>query len=610
MLAHGFNTLKRHILPGAILVILILVVWKVTSFPTIQARANAALPPRAFLPLTLKTDIDLTIAEVKVIQGTSVSDRYTVYIAGRQALMRVFVETSTGKSISGVTARLCGDDAVSTSLGCLLPDNDSITAPSKENKLSRTLNFSLPTGWLRPGYSYHVDLDPQGLIHESNQTNNRYPATGMQPFNFVNAPALESVIVPIAYQPFNSPQVYSPQIDDLDYLTFLPIKILPIPAATYQTHAPYLYQPTEIVYNLDNLDGAGWAKLLDEITAIHNMEDPAGSKNYYGLVNSFDAHGCDSGCITGVGNLGGSGGYQTAVGWSGAGEASPEASGTMVHELGHNFNRKHVLCSGFETNPDFSFPYPGGKIGQFGLDVAAGLLYDPSRYSDFMSYCSPTWTSDYTYWKVYQFRQSAALRVETSRSAEEAFYISGFISPGGKVTLRPVYRQAVEMPGLAEGPYVLEMLGSEGEVVATHAFNPVEVADAPGYRLFGFFVPVIDGLNGLRLRVGERLMVERSIIERMDTAAFEIGALSLEGDQNRTSLRWPAVSHPSADIVYRLRFSADNGRTWQVLALDRSDPVFHLPSRSGIDFSWGLIEVQASDGIHTQTRIFSLVGIK
>jgi len=606
VLARGFNTLKHHFPPGAILVILILVVWKVTSFPSIQARANASLMPRAFLPLTLKTDIDLTVAEVKVIQGTSASDSFAVYIAGRQALARVFVETSTGKSISGVTARLCGDDEVDTSLGCNQPDNGSITAPSKENKLNRTINFSLPTNWLRPGYSYQVDLDPQGLIHESDQTNNRYPATGIQPFNFVNAPDLKSVIVPVAYQPYNSPQVYYPQTDDLDYLTFLPIKVLPIPAATYQTHAPYLYQPAEIRYNLDNLNGDGWVRLLDEITAIHNMEDPTGSKNYYGLVDSFDAHECNNGCITGVANLGGSGGYQTAVGWSGYGEASPEASGTMVHELGHNFNRKHVLCSGFETNLDLSYPYPGGKIGQFGLDVATGTLYDPNSTFDFMGYCSPTWTSDYTYWHIYQFRQSAELREEISRPPEDAFYISGFISPSGRVTLRPVYRQAVQMPGLVEGSFVLEMLGSEGEVLATHTFNPVEVADSPGYRLFGFFVPAIDGLNGLRLREGERLLVERSNVDRMDTAAFEIGALSLEGEQNTTSLLWPAVSHPSADIVYRLRFSADGGRTWQVLALDRSDPVFPLPSRSGMDFSQGLIEVQASDGLHTSTRIFSV----
>ena len=96
----------------------------------------------------------------------------------------------------------------------------------------------------------------------------------------------------------------------------------------------------------------------------------------------------------------------------------------------------------------------------------------------------------------------------------------------------------------------------------------------------------------------------------MDTEAFEIGALSLEGDQNKTSLRWPAVSHPSADVVYRLRFSADNGRTWQVLALERSNPVFSLASRSGMDFWRGLIEVQASDGIHTQTRVLNLGGIK
>src|SRR4030067_1297961 len=150
MIMHGFKSLNRKILPGAVLVVLILTAWMEISSPLAKAKASEALTPRAFLPLTLKTDIDLTVAEVKVIQGTSASDSFAVYIAGRQALARVFVETSTGKSISGVTARLCGDDEVDTSLGCNQPDNGSITAPSTQNKKKRTINFSLPTNWLRP----------------------------------------------------------------------------------------------------------------------------------------------------------------------------------------------------------------------------------------------------------------------------------------------------------------------------------------------------------------------------------------------------------------------------------------------------------------------------
>src|SRR4030067_1613543 len=180
MIMHGYKSLNRKILPGGVLVVLILTAWMEISSPLAKAKASEALTPRAFLPLCLKTDIDLPVAAVKVIQATSASDSFAAHIAGRPALARVFVATSTGKSISGVTARLCGDDWANTSLGCILPDNGSITAPSKENKLSRTLNFSLPTGWLRPGYSYHVDLDPQGAIHEGERNKHRSPATRAQ----------------------------------------------------------------------------------------------------------------------------------------------------------------------------------------------------------------------------------------------------------------------------------------------------------------------------------------------------------------------------------------------------------------------------------------------
>lgn len=605
MFPNRFNILRRLFISGALLVISIFMVWKGASFTSAKANSDGVLTPRVYLPLTLKTDIDLTVAKVKIIQATTASEEFAINIAGRQALARVFVDTSTGKNISGVTARMCAGVEGAPNPSCILADNGPITVPSKENDLSRTLNFTLPIGWLQPGYSYHVDLDPQGLIHESNRTNNRYPATGRQSFNFVSAPDLRSVIVPVAYQPFNTSQVYLPELDNLDYLTFLPIKILPIPAFTYQTHATYFYQPTEIRYNLNNPFGDGWSRLLEEITAVHHMEDPAGSQHYYGLVNSYDAHGCSSSCITGVGYFGGTGGYFTAVGWSGSGEASPLASETMVHELGHNFKRKHVQCS-FEPNPDPTYPYPGGKIGRWGLDVATATLYDPNITYDFMSYCAPSWTSDYTFWNIYQYRQSAALGVATSPLPEDALYISGIISPDGQITLRPVYRQVVELPDLLAGPYLLEMLGREGEVLATHSFTTLDVADAPGFRLFGFFVPAIDGFSGLRLRMGERILVERTNYDPMDKAAFEIGALSLEGDQDQPSLRWPAVSNPSADVVYRLRYSADAGLTWQVISLDWGKTEFRIPTHSGIDLSRGLIEVQASDGIHTITRVFNL----
>ena len=70
-------------------------------------------------------------------------------------------------------------------------------------------------------------------------------------------------------------------------------------------------------------------------------------------------------------------GSPIAVGWSGNPDGSYSSGETMTHELGHNMGREHVACRGDEDWPDTNYPYWGGLIGTWGLDVATGTLYKP-----------------------------------------------------------------------------------------------------------------------------------------------------------------------------------------------------------------------------------------
>jgi hypothetical protein len=549
-----------------------------------------------FLPLVYRGDIDLFVSDAKVIQGTTMSQDYQVFIANRDAVMRVFVGLEGGSKVKGVTGKLCGYDQAGFSMGCLLPDNTSINAPSFEATLKRTLNFRLPEDWVKPGYAYHVEIDPDHHIADGNPDNNRFPEQGIQPFNFVNATPLDVVVAPIEYKPYPSNQTFYPLIDDLSYLTPYPIKMLPIPAANYQTHASISYQPSQSEHNLDTRKG--WQLLLNVITSVHDMEDPSGDSHYYGLVNSYDAHGCNDSCITGVANLGG----KSAVGWTGFGEGTVEASKTLVHELGHNFGRKHVLCTGSEPDIDPNYPYPDGSIGQFGLDVQEGILYDPAIYKSFMSYCYDTWTSDYTYWNIYKYRKTSSGINRQSDIQGEAIYVRGILSPDGEATLLPVYRQSGQMAPPAAGQYSLDLLSASGEVLGTYPFEMYTVPDADGYRHFGFFVPETAGLDGLRLRIGDQILEEKIITAKFEPQMLAKDAPVIETAGERVIVRWPEVIHPTVPIYYRLRLSVDNGLTWQVLSLDWTEPRFLMPPGLGNS----LVEVQASDGIHTTTNVYPL----
>jgi len=589
-------------------IILLLEVMLITSSLIVDSASGEDLTDEpafeVYLPWVRNNNIDIFIDQVKIIQGTSASGAYQLVVANRDTLVRVFVGSKDGIEVSGVTGRLCGYDVEGKSLGCENATNGAIKAPSIEKNLNRTLNFELPAGWINPGHSFHVKIDPNEVIEDGYRPNNRYPLQGLQPFNAIETSPLKVMVIPIEYIPFPGGQSYLPKRNNLDYLTSLPIKLLPAPGVEYQVGVLRAYQPGSAKDNLDSV--GGWSNLLSMIGAIHAMEEPAGAFNYYGLVNSYDAHGCANGCITGISYLGRTGPYQSAAGWSGLGEGTGEASQALVHELGHNFNRKHVLCNGNEGNPDEAYPYPGGSIGVFGLDVAENVLYPPGQYSDFMSYCSPVWMSDYTFWNIHQFRQSMFVQSLAVGSPQDALFVSGWLDEGGELRLRNVYRQTAPIQPLQGGRFRLELLDKDHQVIAAYPFEMAEVADVPGTYQFGFFVPFEPGLSGLRVRLGGQLLGEKFVAGELSGEERINRGLGVQSIQDRTRLEWPARVHPAESITYRLRISQDSGETWQVLALDWPEPAYLLPE-GFLDASGKLLlEVQASDGIHTRTEIYEI----
>src|SRR5688572_7969448 len=108
----------RQLLAGGLLLVAALLAAPVRAVPAAHPAqaayphsgsfaAPGALTPRAYLPLVKKSPIyDLAISRVEVIQGVTLGDSSTTHIAGRPALLRVFVSLSGGTSLAGVTARV------------------------------------------------------------------------------------------------------------------------------------------------------------------------------------------------------------------------------------------------------------------------------------------------------------------------------------------------------------------------------------------------------------------------------------------------------------------------------------------------------------------------
>ena len=591
------------------------VILAMAAWPAAQAGSPAAfqvalpiimVPPGPyFLPIISKAPlapvVDLSINRIEIIQGITMSDAYTVQVANRPALVRVFVNLSGAGTQPGVSGRLTryvgGNAQDSLDAGPI-----TVLAVTSEGSLAETLNFTLPANWLAAGTSYVFQLDPSNSVAETNENNNRYPPGGQASFNFQGAPTLDVVVVPVHYARSGATAT-DPPTADLSYLTWMPIRVYPLSQINYSLHASITFSG-----DLRPSDGSGWEALLQQITTLHSQEDLAEHKNYFGLVDSVAADGCGGGCIAGIGWINQQNGFasKSAVGFAGFPGDRNQASPTMTHEMGHNFGRNHAPCGVTGEGP---FPYPNASIGQWGYDNVTAQLFDPNTYRDYMSYCHPAWTSDFTYKAIFDAWSwvSAPFGAAAQASPADAWVVSGSFNGANQWQVGPAHVQA--MPSIspaASGPLRLDLVDATGQVFRSQMFAAVPISidrldsgfDQQGFRVV---LPPALGATGFRIYQGDQVVYQRVAQGPAPSLASTLStATTAEG----TRLGWNLASGP-ADVTYSVRLSNDGGQSWQVLAVDQPASSILLPATSAKGGGALLVEVQASDGVRTDTRAYA-----
>ncbi|MBV1858525.1 MAG: zinc-dependent metalloprotease, partial [Nannocystaceae bacterium] len=140
---------------------------------------------------------------------------------------------------------------------------------------------------------------------------------------------------------------------------------------------------------------------------------------YYGLFDNCGAcigggGGCTLGVANGIpGDSMGEAGARVAIGaqFLSSNEVGIE---TFVHEIGHNQGRRHIFCPNANAaGTDPSYPYEDGKTTGWGFGVRDFQLRNGNTHFDYMSYCNPTWVSDW------QWKETFA-RIQTLSSWEGA----------------------------------------------------------------------------------------------------------------------------------------------------------------------------------------------
>jgi len=206
---------------------------------------------------------------------------------------------------------------------------------------------------------------------------------------------MKVVIVPIEYS-FGGCQAST----DLDEAALQPYS-----DAIYQQNALETLQIEMIdpiqVTDLDLTDPGDFFSLLNRIVQYRSQLGLDPNVYMYGLFDNCGACiGDGGGCLLGVapgtpGATQGEAGQRAAIGvrYLSGNEVGIE---TFVHEIGHTQGRQHIACPGGQSaGPDPSYPHDDGGIGVWGFGVRDFGIRNASNHKDYMSYCSPTWVSDW-----------------------------------------------------------------------------------------------------------------------------------------------------------------------------------------------------------------------
>jgi Peptidase M66 len=511
------------------------------------------------------TSLNLRISGVQLIQSTQSADGSVPMIAGRDALVRVFV-TANGANQARPAARVRlfagGAQVDSFTIGA--PGNAVPTSVDTAS-LASSWNVLVPAARVAAGLALQVVLDPGDAIAETDESDNLWPGAVPQAVSVLRVPAFALRFVPVKQSANN----LTGQVSDANKgaMADATLRMHPLGATTVDVRSAFTTDAP--VLASDDNNGA-WGRILGEIYALRNADGFQG--DYVGVVQVTYGGG-----IAGLGYVG----APASVAW----DKAASASGVVAHELGHNFGRSHAPC-GNPSGPDPQYPYPNASIGTWGLDLPALALKAPGTYKDLMSYCNPDWISDYNYLAIANFRGTAAA-VEPSgpaSAAREGLMVWGRIQ-NGNVILEPSFAVTapVQLPP-RPGPNRVEGFDAVGRRVFSLSFEGTLVADLPRgeERHFAFVVPLSAveraGLSAMQL-TGDGLTVRRQGGAGLRAAPGPGPAVTRRGDE--LEVRW--------DPAYPLAIIRD-ARTGEILSFARNG--FGRVPATG-----GAIKVELSEGV-------------
>jgi len=349
-----------------------------------------AMPPAARGLKVRDISIYQTVRAQLYKAGAFVAMPAVPVVAGKKALIRVFVDTTTGYAKHAVHAVLTLHGAQGDTT---LTDDRTIAANSTDTDAASTFSFEVEPTKIAADTEYSVSLqEPDCEAMAGTASDTRVPATGTHKLGAQPLGKLKVVVVPIDV----SGRLPKTDAAELEKIRAALLAFYPVPAVDLTVRAT----PIKWTSSIAGTDSRGWTNLLNQVMRERSTDSPTSDVYYFGLMQpaaSMMAY-CGRGCILGIAPQTTRVSPSAQVGL-GASFADAQTYETIVHELGHAHGRGHAPCveGGNIDGVDQSFPDKTGSITDWGWDSRTSKLLAPTTYKDVMGYCSPNWISPYTY---------------------------------------------------------------------------------------------------------------------------------------------------------------------------------------------------------------------
>jgi hypothetical protein len=591
--------------------------WRLGPAPgwnRVRVSASGAIPV-AFSVQGL-AGLQVVVDEVHVNQGSQTYPATIPLLEGRPGLLRVFLRAN---DLNGETpsVRVELDHGHAVVFSELIPSpTTGIPLLVDPDLASRSWDVEIPPELVVPGMGIRVRVDEDGEMPVLDPTLLDWPPNG-QPHrpDVRSAPPFRSTFVRVHSTSMGT----TADLSDANLGDYLQMTLDLHPIAEYDA----LVRPGTYTTTASPLTGSGhvrgWEDLVREIYILRladGLEDPGARLRYYhGILRRGGGTG-----IIGMAYVAEH--PEDSVLAAISHDEPTSRSWVVAHEFGHNFGRRHTPCGVPMGDIDPDFPRPEASLGSTGYSRESGAVVPSSGfYRDVMSYCTPAWSSDYTFAAVLAIREARPVGAPPATSATPRSLEGGLLFWGEWSDLRgPILLPAIPMaapaPAVPAGNGAARLVGygPEGSVLFRTPVRGLSLdhAEDPSLRHFAHLVPLSEADRAALERVELTTPSGSTSLEVTEEGDGPAGAPAASGLQVET-VSLPSTTGAdgagiSADSWIRVRWNAEayplavirDGTSGRILSLAREgEVVMPAPTsaRLTVDLSRGLRTVREAAAV-------------